>query len=625
MPIVELPNGQRLEFPDGMSQQEMSSAIQKNFPEFSQNQGAEQAQSPKDMFMQKFNEQMDRSGGLQPESALGWLAGTANLASSAKNALYKPINKLAGTNLKSDYFDFKEMGRGTPGANAAYEVGQFFTPLGVLGKLQSALKAAAAAKGAGKVGQRAAQATGLGAAGAVLGGSEDEALSRGVAGTASAASPLAVPAAKAVAKPIKKAVDWFKKPQREMQLHKDVQSELGRNQLDQKRSVRQAKEGAAKVLNDESGNLEPQMERSRKRIYESLPDVDQVTINKNKVDFTKKQSDEIKGEFNRRYGDFDKAHGKNAIENPVDKKVMTQLSSMLKGRAVKGIKPAPTIKVKNNVEGYISAMRTARDAGLEHLAQAKHGNNLTHTERQALRKKGKKLMSLSNKFKKSMLKSVDKDGRKNFKNIQNDYSEIAVPLKTSNVFSTAIDKGRVTGDFLGEINQPINERLRERFAKSPEFKDLVLQDKLRGTAHPLAPESGMSEAQNINKLLKTNNDVAQYLSPEQRKMLTEHAQAGEHMADIKKLKSKVNSSEMNRLINDADLSKLKNYSEDVERALNKIQLEQRTERQLAELAKRHNLNKEELQKAVDARKKIKLYLGAAATVETLHKGYDYVR
>ena len=40
MSIVELPNGQRLEFPEGMPEGDMRDAIYKNFPEYAPKQEA---------------------------------------------------------------------------------------------------------------------------------------------------------------------------------------------------------------------------------------------------------------------------------------------------------------------------------------------------------------------------------------------------------------------------------------------------------------------------------------------------------------------------------------------------------------------------------------------------------
>lgn len=130
--IVELPNGQELEFPDGTSPEVMRNAIHKNFPEYAAMYKGKESESPKEDKSQEqiAHEAAVRYGIKDP------LVGLLNLGSrggtAAGNLAIGLINKLGGNFPKQEATDFSEMlGIPQEQKNLADKLIQFAPEIGV--------------------------------------------------------------------------------------------------------------------------------------------------------------------------------------------------------------------------------------------------------------------------------------------------------------------------------------------------------------------------------------------------------------------------------------------------------------------------------------------------------------
>lgn len=124
--IVELPNGQELEFPDGTSPEVMRDAIHKNFPEYAAMYKGNQASS----------EESKNESDLLRYAIKDPLAGILNFGSkggtSAGNLAIGLINKLGGNFPKQEATDFSEMlGIPEEQKNLADKLIQFAPEIGV--------------------------------------------------------------------------------------------------------------------------------------------------------------------------------------------------------------------------------------------------------------------------------------------------------------------------------------------------------------------------------------------------------------------------------------------------------------------------------------------------------------
>jgi hypothetical protein len=109
--IVELPNGQELEFPDGTSQEVMRNAIHNNFPEYAamyQPKNAKSQENPTEQSeSQKAHDAAVRYGIKDP--LIGLLNFGSRGGTSAGNLAIGLINKLGGNLPKQEATDFSEM------------------------------------------------------------------------------------------------------------------------------------------------------------------------------------------------------------------------------------------------------------------------------------------------------------------------------------------------------------------------------------------------------------------------------------------------------------------------------------------------------------------------------------
>lgn len=124
--IVELPNGQELEFPDGTSPKVMRNAIHKNFPEYAAIYKGNQSES----------KESENESNLLRYGVKDPLAGILNLGSrggtSAGNLAISLINKLGGNFPKQEATDFSEMlGIPEEQKNLADKLIQFAPEIGV--------------------------------------------------------------------------------------------------------------------------------------------------------------------------------------------------------------------------------------------------------------------------------------------------------------------------------------------------------------------------------------------------------------------------------------------------------------------------------------------------------------
>lgn len=129
--IVELPNGQELEFPDGTSPEVMRNAIHKNFPEYAAMYKGGKSESS----IQKPQEQTEHEAAVR-YAIKDPLVGLLNLGSrggtAAGNLAIGLINKLGGNFPKQEATDFSEMlGIPQEQKNLADKLIQFAPEIGV--------------------------------------------------------------------------------------------------------------------------------------------------------------------------------------------------------------------------------------------------------------------------------------------------------------------------------------------------------------------------------------------------------------------------------------------------------------------------------------------------------------
>lgn len=163
-----MPDGTILEFPEGMSQEDMRNAIAKNFPQHAYvEQAKSQQQTPED----------NSSGTLNflKGAGVGAAESLANFGPSVANVALGPIDYVAGTNMSLPYWNFEKYRPKTTGGNIGHIAGNI---AGMLAPGSAMTKAFTKLLGSPGV-LKTAAATAAG--NASVSGGEDELFRRGLA------------------------------------------------------------------------------------------------------------------------------------------------------------------------------------------------------------------------------------------------------------------------------------------------------------------------------------------------------------------------------------------------------------------------------------------------------------
>ena len=472
------------------------------------------------------------------------------------------------------------------------------------------------------------------APGLLMGASDqDDNLGRVVAGSL----PVALPE---VGKLAKLGYEKWNEPFKNLSAHQVATKSLLHSLESAHTALENAKKRAGGAISSEVKNLEEMASGVAKKIKGELPAKESKETNEAISDFVKNHLTNLKNEFNKRYNQFEKFHGEKKIKNPFNEEQVSNIKQATEGHEIKtpeGFNPKgkyienPKMagareEVKQNehlVKDYLKLHRDTRDAAYNIRQDIKSGK-YNATERERMTKEASRLSKISDESESRFTESLPENEKIKFKQLQSEYKQRYVPLKTTKSITNAA-AGVVKPNIGKTFTQPKLKTARAEFENKPEYKKVIREQTVQGTSNPSNAKSISEMGKKSESIIKNNKDVASLLTPKGTKALKTQADIANRLDILKKALGSVKMNLLNRDIARADLTAIEGYNPAVGKALKNIDIAHLKLSDITKIANEHNLKEKDLLKAVEARKNLSTMVKTVSAPITTYLGYHEIK
>jgi hypothetical protein len=361
-------------------------------------------------------------------------------------------------------------------------------------------------------------------------------------------------------------------------------------------------------------NAERQSKQNIQRLFPNLP---QHETNARQVEAITHARNNLNEQFQNRYGEFNRVGGgQKPIREPYqEEEIIRDLNAagVHRGstrRMANRLEPHTvdlsivhengepyriTVPAENSsVQDHVEFMRETRDAASEFFRQARNADRAHQIE---LLERGRALRRMSNDAERRVHNSLEPHEIENFQHIQNDYRNLFTPFNESNTLRNIFFNREANKGLLPKMLQPRQHQLHQYLLQhEPAYRQQFIHSRFSGEGHPLHPENIHSQASNIKNLGRTEQEMWQMLSPEQRAVLTHHMNIAHQRNWIEKFKESITAKPLKRAVNATQQTALKGKNQEARHALDVIEHAQNHEAELMRQAKLLKLPDAEMKK-----------------------------
>ena len=523
---------------------------------------------------------------------------------------------------------YPEGNAGKIGSHIGEVVGNIGFPLPAFSKAQQALR--------GIEGLRGMLARTLGGAGhgAVIGAASAEG-NRGEGAGLGALLGLGSGAIPEIFNAGRSALDWMKRPGEQSHEISGELNNIERNKLNESSNTNQGQMSAADRLNEIHRQNLADERQSKQNLYHLFPNIPESEANTRQVEAIIKAKDNLKNKFNQRYNAFNEESGVKPIANafkPNELRHEINAVASPRQRMAKGLTEQQvelnivnehgepyivTIPPKNGtVQDYIEFMRELRDAS--HAAFAK-SNKAERAQQLELLDLGRHLRRLQEDTQRRLDASLTPAERKTFARIQHDYGNIFAPLNSSNTLRNIYYNKESSPSLLSKMLLPRQQPLHYYLlTHEPEYRNSIISTRFRGKGHPLHAEDIATQANKIKDVGKTEQNVNEILSPEQKAAMQHHINIAMQRGKIEKAKSAITQSPISKTINATDYAKARGLDQRTTTALDTIDASKNRAEELTRQSKILKMDKKDLDRLATERDYIKRMAKLGLTVSGIN-------
>ena len=495
-------------------------------------------------------------------------------------------------------------GKSTP-SNIGKSIGEAIggTAIPVGGTANKAYKTLEAVRGAKGVAARMLASGGAGGLTAAA-TNEGNRLESGAMGTGLGIAGGAIPEA---AQGIGAGLRYLRAPSAQAAEREEQLGNLLHQTLQANQNVESSQLTAAERANQQHRTNLTAERQSRQNIQNLFPNRSQRELTQNQVSTIRHARNDMQGQFQQRYGDFNASGGgQKPIRDPyqenelmphlqnigVNKDSTRRMGRRLEPRTVDtsitredGTPYRITIPAQNaRVSDYVELMRETRDAAQAAFAQARQADRAQQLE---LRARGQALRNMSHDAQRRIDASLTPSEAEHFQQIQHDYGTYFAPFNESNTLRQIYYNGEYKPDLLHKMTTnterlPLHDYLLERY---PGYRQSHIESRFSGEGHPLHPENIHKQASKIRDLGRTEHEVWNIMSPEQRAVLTHHMNIAQQRHWIERFKESIGAKPIKRAINAVEESAVRRLNPRTRQALDAIEHAQNHEQELIRQAK----------------------------------------
>lgn len=576
---------------------------------------------------------------------LGALQGFGDVGASIGNVPSNIIEHFTGKkpyhiphpNLRQYY---PEGSAGNIGGNIGEFVGGTAVPVsGVASKAYKAGRYIPGVKGAlARVGLGGTSGGLIGAA-----SNEDDRLKSGVIGTLLGTAGSAIPEIYQGGKAIH---SYLTEPNKIKAAHEEAVSNALHGIEEARGHTTESQQNAANLVAEQERQNLNQERKSRQNIQQQFPNYSPKQVDKMVVESVKNGINKLNEQFNKRFNKWGETAGKKTVSSPFSASE-ADLKSI-------GVKNPSAIKQSNdispsivelsildesgnpyklNVPGknatvndYLNFYRTTRDLAGEARSKARDATVDAH--RLELQEQAKSLSKLSNDAFYKIKQNVTSSEFDQLEKLHNDYGRLKgefyeSPELTRAYYGNESHQSHTKSLTTKNKFQNIHNWLLEN---EPGYLSALKAQRFSGTGHPLHSEDLNTQANGIINLGKTEQESLNLLTPQQINALQHHINISHQRGQINKLKSNITTNPLQQFINQVERKYIKGYSPKIGHAIDRIEEAQNKEMALVKEAKILGLKKDDLQRMINERDKIKKLgeiglkvLGANNAISMLNK------
>lgn len=409
---------------------------------------------------------------------------------------------------------------------------------------------------------------------------------------------------------------YHKGPRRDIEAMKTQLSELQRGGFNSGEEVTGAQQNAAQLANEQHRQSLTSERESKQNLQRLFPNHPVAETNAAQVNAVTNARNNLREQFNNRYTHFNNLGGGqktnsrpytlNEIQNDLQSAGVRDAAAIRMGDRMsphtaelnvldeQGRPYQITVPARNaRVSDLTEYMRQTRDAAAEVFHQAR---NAPRAEQLELLNQGRALQRMSQDAEQRIQHSITPAEWANFSRIQHDYGNLYAPFNRSNTLRSIINNREATPNLLPKMQQPRQYALHQHLLQNePDYRASIIASRFSGKGHPLHHPKLSGQSRNIIDLGRTEHEIWQALSPEQRNALQHHVNVAHRRNYVEKLKDTITEAPMQQAINAIERTHVKGFNPRTRQALEAIESAQDRGAEINRQAKLLKMDKSELE------------------------------
>jgi hypothetical protein len=389
-------------------------------------------------------------------------------------------------------------------------------------------------------------------------------------------------------------------------------------------NIKEAQYKTADYLKDKMKDAISLTKENTRQVQRLFPNVSESKANSQLVSATQNMVGKLKKDFEIAYNPYSQSGqiGQKNINNPFSPNEIDEMLGSIKQNPMtkhlnesiseKYIDASPYTGFyteihppeMGNVSDYVHFYRQTRDLGRLAAKEAK-GQNITTAEKSHLRQIAKQYGNLSSATLERVKSSLTKNEFENFERIQKSYADLYFPFIENPSLRNAAFNEKITGNMLKHLTQPKYTELYNLALNTPSYREALARSLTRGTKNPLYESSLSSQATSIIKDAKSNKDLFNLFSPEQKAALNHHIANAKNQETVGSLLKQVKQKGFDQRLYGLEREQAKSFSPKLKQHLENIERAQNEEQALKNTAKKLSMKESDLKEQLEYYKKHK--------------------